>query len=225
MKLEQKLEAIKLRKRGKSYKEILDYLKVSKSTLSLWLRNVPLTPSQHHRIYITLKQQNAYKLAKKKQAYKLELTKKIIDASINEFEQLRNNHLFIAGLMLYWAEGDKTEINEMVKFSNSDTAMIKLMMRWFRQICQVPEQKFRIALHIHTLHCRKNIEKYWSKITGIPLEQFNKTQIKPTTLKQRRNPLYDGTCSIRVHNKNLFRKIKGWKLGFQKKFDLVDKTP
>jgi len=221
MKLEQKLEAIKLRRKGKSYKEILGRLKVSKSTLSLWLRNVPLTPSQRHRIYITLKQQNAYKLAKKKQAYKLELTKKIIDESINEFEQLKNNHLFIAGLMLYWAEGDKTEANEMVKFSNADTAMIKFMMKWFRQICQVPEKKFRIALHIHELHCRKDIEVYWSKITEIPLGQFNKTQVKPTTLKHRRNPLYNGTCSIRVYNKNLFRKIKGWKLGFQKKFDLI----
>lgn len=221
MKMKQKLEAIRLRKTGKSYKEILKRLKVSKSTLSLWLRDIRLTPKQHRRIYVTLRQVNAYRMAKKKQKDKLELTQKIIKESMCEFEKLKDDHLFIAGLMLYWAEGDKTEANEMVKFSNSDPIMIKLLMRWFREACRVPEQKFRIALHIHELHCRKNIEQYWSKITGISVAQFNKTQIKPTALKHRRNPLYDGTCSIRVCNKNLFRKIKGWKLGFQKKFNLT----
>lgn len=225
MKLHEKLLAIKLRKKGRSYKEIRSIIKVSKGTLSLWLRDVLLSEQQKHRLYVTLKQQNVYRLAKNKQKIKVDLTKKIVDASMSEFKKLSNNPVFISGLMLYWAEGDKAETHEVVKLSNSDPSMIKFMMRWFREICKVPEDKFRIALHIHTLHCRENIEQYWSEITKIPLSQFHKTWIKPTTLKHRKNPLYNGTCSIRICNKNLFRKIKGWKLGFQQKFDLINKTP
>lgn len=217
MKLPEKIEAIRLRKTGKSYREIRKRLKVSKSTLSLWLRDVQLTEKQKKYLYHTLKQQNAYRLAKKKQEEKKKKIKEITELSIKESQKLYKKSFFVAGLMLYWAEGDKSKESEIVKFSNSDPKMIKLMMRWFEQVCKVPKNKFHIGLHIHSLHCRKNIEKYWSTITKIPLKQFQKTQIKPTTLGQRKNPLYNGTCSIRIGNKDLFRKIMGWKEGVLEK--------
>lgn len=69
-----------------------------------------------------------------------------------------------------------------------------------------------------TLHSRKDILVYWSKITGISAKQFYKPYIKPTSLGQRKNVLYNGTCSIIVNDKSLFRKIKGWKLGLQNTF-------
>lgn len=222
MKMAEKLTAIRLRKHGKSYKEILNNINVSKSTLSLWLRDVPLSEKNYNRIFVTLRQKNANRLAKANQQKRIQITKQIIVESIDEFKTMMDNPLFLPGLMLYWAEGDKTETNEVVKLSNSDPAMIKFMMKWFREICKVPENKFRIALHIHTLHCRKNITKYWSKLTNIPLKQFYKTQVKPTSLKHRRNPLYDGTCSVVIYERNLFRKIKGWKFGFKKRFNLIE---
>ena len=46
MKLNEKTEAIRLRRLGKSYSEIRKKVNVSKSTLSLWLRSVTLTPAQ-----------------------------------------------------------------------------------------------------------------------------------------------------------------------------------
>ena len=217
MKFQEKIKAINLRKLGRSYSEIIKKVKVSKSTLSLWLRDVKLTIKQKKRLYVTLKQENAYKLAKMNQKNKVKKIKKIIAQADKELKNLINNSLFLAGLMLYCAEGDKSDEREAVKFSNSDPIMIKFMMKWFREICNVPEEKFRLALHIHELHCRKDIESYWSKLANIPLNQFHKTQVKPTSLGQRKNILYNGTCSICVHNKDLYRRIKGWKIGFFKK--------
>ncbi len=213
MKFRERVRAIYLRKLGRSYSEIIKKVKVSKSTLSIWLRDVELTLRQKKRLYVTLKQKNAYRLAKMNQEKKMRKIKDIITEAKKESKNLIKNPLFLSGLMLYWAEGDKSDEREVVKFSNSDPIMIKLMMRWFRKICQVPENKFRIALHIHKLHCRNNLEKYWSKQTSIHLNQFHKTQIKPTSLGQRRNILYNGTCSICISNKDLYRRIKGWKLG------------
>jgi len=43
--------AIELRKEGLSYGEIKKEVNVSKSTLSLWLKTVPLTPEQRERLY------------------------------------------------------------------------------------------------------------------------------------------------------------------------------
>ncbi len=214
MKLKERFKAIKLRKRGKSYNEILKQVTASKGTLSLWLRDVKLTNEQREKLYVESRQKNAYRLAKHNQQRRIERTQMILADAQKEAPSLMRNHLFLAGLMLYWAEGDKSEDHEVVKFSNSDPAMITLMMHWFRKICNVPEHKFRIALHIHALHCRADIENYWSRVTKVPLKRFHKTQIKPTSLRQRRNGLYDGTCTIRISNKDLFRKIKGWKIAF-----------
>ena len=214
MKLKEKLKAIELRKDGKSYKEIQKRIPVSKGTLSIWLRDIKLTLLQEQRIYVELRQKNAYRLAKANQKKRIEKTKEIIEKAKKDIPSYLENPLFLAGLMLYWAEGDKSDESEVVKFSNSDPEMIIFMIKWFRKICKVPEKKFRIALHIHELHCRKNTENYWSKITSIPRSQFHKTQIKPTSLGHRKNRLYNGTCAIIVSNKDLFRKIKGWKMGF-----------
>jgi len=214
MKLKEKIKAIRLRKLGKSYSEIRKKVKVSKGTLSLWLRDIELTPEQEERLYVELRQKNAYRLAKDNQQKRVEKTKKIITEAKKESKLLFKNPLFLCGLMLYWAEGDKSEKEEIVKFSNSDPLMIKLIMEWFRKICKVPEEKFRITIHMHELFCRKDIEKYWAKLTHVPLSQFYKTQIKPTSLRYRKNPLYNGTCAIRIENRDLFRRIKGWKFGF-----------
>lgn len=214
MKFKEKNRAIALRKSGKSYGEIIREIKVSKSTLSYWLREIKLTPEQDKRLYFEKKQKNAYRLAKLNQQKRIEKTKNIIRKAKKEFKSLYKNRLFLNGLMLYWAEGDKSERAEIVKFSNSDPAMIRLMMFWFRKICKVKNERFRVAINIHNLFSRKDVEKYWSEITEIPLYKFHKTQIKQTSLKRRRNILYNGTCSIRISDKDLFRRIKGWQLAF-----------
>lgn len=218
MKFKEKIKAISLREKGRSFNEIRKKIKVSKSTLSLWLKDVKLTSKQKQRLYVTLRQKNAYRLAKMNQDKKETRIKVIVGQAKKEIKRLIKNPLFLAGLMLYCAEGDKSDLREVVKFSNSDPILIKFIMRWFREVCHVPEEKFKICLHIYELHCRKNIENYWSKEINIPMRQFYKTQIKPTSLGHRRNILYNGTCSVRINNKDLYRRIKGWKIGFFEKY-------
>lgn len=223
MKLKEKMQAICLRKTGKSYSEIIKILNVSKSSLSLWLREIELSAEQILTLKGRQRSGHGGGLANKRK--RIKRTKEIITVAEKEAQELFLKPMFLPGLMLYWAEGDKSEVFEEVKFSNSDPLMIKFMMRWFREIGKVPEYKFRIAIHIHELHCKKDIEKYWSEITGIPLQQFVKTQIKPTSLGHRRNILYNGTCSIIVHNRDLFRRIKGWKNAFLSEFSLINNVP
>jgi len=215
----QKYLARQLRKKGKSYSEILEKINVSKSTLSLWLRDIPLTKQQRNNL--EGRNKSRYLGSKKNQQKRIELTKKIIFESKDEAKMLINNKLFLAGVMLYWAEGTKRG-GEIISFSNADPNMINLMMEWFRDICLVPEEKFRIQVHIHTLHKKVNTKKYWSELTGVPLKQFHKLIIKETSLRHRKNKLYYGTCCIRVCDVKLFRKIMGWKIGVLELFGLKD---
>lgn len=218
MKLKEKWGAIKLRKKGLSYKDILKKIDVSKSTLSSWLREIELTSEQKNRL-ATKMDRVRYEIAKRKVADRIKRTNDIVDRAKAEVKTFAINPLFLVGVSLYWAEGAKNSM-ESVKFVNSDQNMIILMMKWLREICKISEGKFRIHVHMHDLHSRNNINAYWSKITGVPLNQFYKPYIKHTSLGQRRNILYNGTCSIIVSDKNLFRKILGWKIGLQKYFNI-----
>ncbi len=218
MKSAEKIRAISLRKRGLSYRKIQNKINISKGTLSMWLRNIPLTKSQKETLFKN-KRYGGYKGAKKQQLKRIKKTEQLIKAGQNEFLELFKNPLFLSGLLLYWAEGDKHQ-KEMVRFTNSDPAMIMLMMQWFRRVCKVQNDKFRIALHIHNLHMADNVKDYWAKITDIPLNQFYKMYIKKSSLRYKRNILYNGTCKIIVNNKDLFRKIAGWKLGLLKYFKI-----
>ncbi len=209
MKLKEKLRAIKLRKAGTTYSKIRKELKVSKSTLSLWLREIELKPSQKKKILVGLEKSREV-ASNAKRLNRLNKTRIISIKARKDFPKLCKNPLFLTGLALYAAEGDKNSL-ERVKFANSDEELIILMMRWFREICLVPEERFRIALHIHNLHSSPKILNLWSKLTGIPKAQFYSLYVKQSSLGQRKNILYNGTCSIVINSRDLFRRIMAWK--------------
>lgn len=214
-----KHQARKLRGKGKSYTEILKIIKVSKSTLSIWLRDIPL--SQKQILELKGRCKSRFIASKTRQKTRIKETKEIITKAKAEIKNNINNPLFLSGVFLYWAEGTKRG-EEIINFSNSDSQMIRLMMRWFRKVCAVPENKFRIQLHIHSLHDRNKLLEHWSKITKVPTSQFHKVIIKKTSLSHRKNILYNGTCCIRINDRKLFRRMMGWKSGLLKQFGIKD---
>lgn len=222
VRLQDRISARELRRHGLSFTEIISRIpNLSKGTLNGWLKDIELTPKQKRRLLEKMKigaDKARLKGAFTNHQKRVKLTEYIINEARKEIKRGTVDNFCLAGLMLYWAEGDKTQ--ERVGFTNADPLMVQFMMRWFRNICEVPETKFRIALSIITLHNRDDAERFWTQITGVSLSQFNKTRIKPTSLKGKRNPSYMGTCRIIVSNKGLFRKIKGWRLGILEKFEL-----
>ncbi len=84
-------------------------------------------------------------------------------------------------------------------------------MKFFREVCKVPEEKFRAHIHIHPHLKYKKAEQYWSDITKIPLRQFYKTYRKMNkSSKNKKDNLIFGTMAIYVCNQELFLKITGW---------------
>jgi len=80
-----KLKAIKLRKKGLSYGEIKRKVPVAKSTLSLWLKTVPLTPKQREYLYTKRIINLARGPQSQKERRKREIAK-IIDESEKEIQ-------------------------------------------------------------------------------------------------------------------------------------------
>lgn len=212
-KLEEKELAIRLRKRGLSYNQIKKEVNVSKDTLSRWCRDVILTPEQMEKLLKRkLKGAERGRIigAKKLQKKRQEETRFLLKSGRKEIGKLSDRDRFLAGVAFYAAEGGKTR---SIQFANSDPLMIRFMMEWFREFCQVPESKFRGAIWIHENLDPDRAKTYWSRLTKIPEKQFHKTYIardKKDSRKIRKNKHEFGVFSIRFSDAKIHRKIMGW---------------
>ena len=216
-KLEEKRLALKLRQQGLSYSEIRKKVPVSKDTLSRWCRNVILNPDQMEKLRRKrLKGAERGRIigAKRQQQDRVRRTKKLIEEGKREIDLLNKRDRFIAGIGLYLGDGYKSD--KSVGFSNSNPQLISFMMKWFREFCRVPEEKFRGQIWIHDNLNEPKARKYWSKITGIPLSQFQKSYIakNKTESKKIRKQLHKhGVFALRISSAEIQRKILGWMAG------------
>ena len=101
-----------------------------------------------------------------------------------------------------------------VRLTNSDPKVIKFMLKWFKQVWNISKDQIKLAIIINRIHKNriKEVEEYWSKITKIPKNQFNKTiLIKAKNKKHYDNfPVYFGTLTIKIkQSTNLHRQITG----------------
>jgi len=211
-KLDLKLKARSLRKSGLSIREIQKRLKVSKSSVSIWVRDIRLTKKQLEKLYLNKKTGNlkgSIIAAMNKIRKREKLTKKLMQEGKKEVGKLSKRDKFVIGISMYFAEGDKTD--KSVVFSNTDSQAIKFMVDWLRKVCKVPEEKFRCNLYIHDNLNEKEAKKFWSDLIKIPLSQFRKSYIvknNPNRLRKVKHKY--GVLRVTVSNVNLHRKIMGW---------------
>lgn len=220
-------KAIKLRKRGFSYSEILKEIPVAKSTLSLWLRSVGLAKRVKQRL-TKKKILGQQKGAQAKRAQRIHLTKEIKDKARNEIRRLSERELWLIGTALYWAEGTKqkeTNPSQKVRFSNSDPLMIKVFFRWLRKTCKIPLKNIDFEIYIHETADTEKAKKYWSRVLCLSEEKFQKIRLKKHKINTKRKNIgenYHGLLSIMVRKSTNFnRKITGWIEGIYKYSGIV----
>jgi predicted transcriptional regulator len=210
MKREEQDKARILRTEGKSLNEIVKLLGVSKASVSLWVRDVKLTESQ--RAELTARGYSVDAVEKRREN-RIQNTRArhrvIMDSAKASVDSISTRELLLIGTALYWGEGGKTN-QGAARIANTDPNVMRLMMRFFREIYSVPEEKFRGHVHTFSHLNAKEAEEYWSGISGIPLTQFYKTYSKPSkaSLGKKDNLPY-GTFQIYVCNTNLFLTIMG----------------
>jgi predicted transcriptional regulator len=148
MKREEQDKARILRTEGKSLNEIVKLLGVSKASVSLWVRDVKLTESQ--RAELTARGYSVDAVEKRREN-RIQNTRArhrvIMDSAKASVDSISTRELLLIGTALYWGEGGKTN-QGAARIANTDPNVMRLMMRFFREIYSVPEEKFRG--HVHT---------------------------------------------------------------------------
>lgn len=202
-----------LRRTGLSYREMSEIIPVGKGTLSIWCRDVPLTEEQlaelgrrarrgcpgHHRGAQANRRKREMQVAAIRQG------------ALAEVHRLATSPLWIAGVMLYWAEGSKTK---HVCMTNSDPNMVALTMRWFRESLDLADDRFRARMHLHTGQDEVETRQHWARVTGLDETVFGKTHWKKEGTGHRKNVLYRGTLQIVVtRSGDLLHRLKAWTEG------------
>ncbi|MDD4990461.1 MAG: hypothetical protein PHW31_04125 [Candidatus Pacebacteria bacterium] len=206
---------IGLRKEGKTYSEIQKLYPIPKGTLSDWLKNVKIPKKSKgemdKRSYEKWKVANEI-FIKKRMEDALKVRVNFENGARKEIKKISPYALKLIGATLYWAEGGKTKRN-FLRFVNSDPIMVKLVMKFFREICKISNEKMKARIHIYPGMNYEKILNFWAKLTQLPKGNFYipQTQIsKSSQGKRPRNTFPYGTIHLSLFNTPTVAKVMGW---------------
>ncbi len=207
MKREVREEARQMRLDGMSVRDIAAALNVSRSSISIWVRDIELTQEQKDRLKANQSKwaaQNSGAQANRKRG--LARRTAFQQAGREKAKEMRPLHL--AGCMLYWAEGGK--IRNRLYFANSDAYMHLLFMRFLREEMQVKDADITINIHCHTSdpEAIRHLEDYWVNLLGLSRSNLRKTYTKKGS-EIKRSILEHGVCGVGVHRSEIVQHIFG----------------
>jgi hypothetical protein len=198
-KLREQDQARELRAQNMTLQEIADRLGVSKSSVSLWVRNVPFTPSK--RRYGP--QQRSNRLRDRRLAEIAELN----EAGIARVGTLSDDGFFAAGVALYAGEGSKT--GHAIRFANTDAGMMRFFCAWLRKYFEIDEDRLRVRVYLHQGLDLDAAEEFWSNVTGVPRHQFRAPYRAVADPTIRRNKHEYGCAYVSYHCSRAHRAVMG----------------
>jgi transcriptional regulator with XRE-family HTH domain len=208
-----KARARELRLQGWTYDQIETELGCSRSSVSLWVRDLPKPEPRY-----TPEEQRALMnegLARRRAAEDDE-RKKIRHGAREETTDLTDRELFMAGVALYWAEGAKSKSydrRERVVFVNSDPGVIETYLAWL-DLLDVDPKHLRFRVLIHESADVAAAHRFWAGIASIDTSLFARPTLKkhnPKTVRKNTGDDYHGCLVIGVaRSAHLYNRIEGW---------------
>lgn len=188
-----------LRAAGHTLMDIAEQLEVSKASVSVWVRDVPFTPSPRR----TGAQRRPHPFHERRLVEIAEM-----DAAGRErIGTLSESAFLAAGVALYAGEGSKTE-GKLV-FANCDARMIGFFCAWLRQFFEIDERRLRVRVYLHQGLDLDAAHSFWSAVTRIPLDQFRAPHRAVADPTIRRNKHEHGCVYITYSCSRTHRAIMG----------------
>ena len=199
--------AIQLRKKGGTYSEIKEVVRVSKSSLSLWLRNYPLTKKRAGLVGLEKKHRQIEKF---RNTMRIKREKRLNDTYNNlkpDILPLSKRDLLIAGLFLYLGEGAKQTPGQIL-VSNTDPHIVKFVLYWYTNVLGIPKKNIKVNLQLYRNMDIKYELTFWSSLLEIPFSNFWKPYIKKSSTQGiDHSGFKHGTCGLYYGNVPLHEKI------------------
>ena len=201
VKKELRQRAIKLRTDDKlSYSAIKQQLGVSKSTLSYWLRDLPLSED-----LIAKMQEAGWKKGEaSRERYRNTMRRKkeqeaksAYEYYLTDFEHLSDKTLFVAELMLYLGEGDK-KVSSRIALSNTDPGIILFFINWLKRYFDINKEDIRIQLHLYENMDLEKERVFWQNTLELSNSQFYKSSVRKMQKSSfsYKDSIRHGTCEV-----------------------------
>jgi hypothetical protein len=211
MKVQERTDAIRLRRQGESIKAIARRLGVSVASVSTWVAGVELTTAQRARLSRNIGMHPSQRRARalRSDVFRVRRAAAQLDGRLYA---RAGDPLHVAGCMLYWAEGDKQR--NQVRIANADPEVLRLFLRFIRAYFVVPEDRIRVTLYLyedHRLRVRalENAWLEWLELTRRSLLPSRLNPYSRASKRKRTNVLPFGTCHICISRTEIAQHIFG----------------
>lgn len=209
-----------LREQGLGYNQIAAELGVSKSSVSLWVRDLPRPEGLSYEECCRRVAEGVRRYwAAERQARgaQREAQREAARAAVAaEIGKLTQRELLAIGAIAYWCEGAKNKPyhrHDRVTFMNSDPGLITLFLR-FLDAAGVDRNMIVYRVCIHETADVTEAGRFWLEVTGAEGEQFRRPTIKrhqPRTVRKNVGVDYRGCLRVEVRRSaDLYRRIEGW---------------
>ena len=199
-KVKEQLRARELRAQSWTLQDIATELGVSKSSVSLWVRDVEFVPNPRTS-RIGPRRPSRLHLAKLAEIDRCDREGPSIVGSLSQREFL------VAGLALYVGEGFKRDHG--VGMANTDPRVLLFFVTWLRTCFEIDESRLRVRLYLHENLDLAAAEKYWSDLLDIPLSQFTQAYRAADDPTRRTSKHVYGCPAVRISSSTLHRRIMG----------------
>ena len=180
IRLEEKYQqAVQFRKRGFTYSEIAKITAVSVSTVSAWLSKKSFSKKikeENIRRAILGNKKRMLLINKARKAERSSLYKEVLHTAETEYKHYKKDSLFIAGLMLYVGEGDKT-IPHLCRITTTDMDVHRIFIAFAEAYLGAPKEKIRFWILLYPDLSEEVCIKKWSKELTLKKENFYKNQV------------------------------------------------
>jgi transcriptional regulator with XRE-family HTH domain len=198
------------REEGLSIKAIARRLDVSASSVSLWVRDVPLTPEQE----AVLEAGNPIRSRQRRGALNNSLRRReerrAAQAHGRELARSRDPD-FIAGCMLYWAEGAKSR--NSASGTNADPDLLAQFTWFLRASYGVPDEKFAFSVNCFLNNGLElaEIEAWWLERLSLPPSSLRAAAVNraSSASQRKRRVLIYGTGRVLVCSTFIVQSIYG----------------
>ena len=161
-KVREQLRARELRAEAWTLQDIATELGVSKSSVSLWVRDVEFTPSPRRRTRAP--RPSSLHIRKLAEIERCQIE------GVDRIGVMTEREFLVMGLALYAGEGSKTDGE--VRFANTDSRMMSLFAMWLRRFFDIDEERLKMRLYLHEGLDLDAANEFWSELLDVPLHRF-----------------------------------------------------
>lgn len=202
---------MELRRSDKSYKQIHDELGVPLGTLASWFKNLPWSKKIKDRLSAEVSLKNAKSLRLMTLANRERWKRKREEyraAGASDFERLKNDPLFLAGVMLYWGEGEKRPKSSIVRLGNSEPEMIRIFNLFLTRTLNISPDKISAWLLLYPDLVDTVQKNFWGKAAGLSQARFGRSVYLKGRHPSKR--LSYGVCTLVVNSRALKERMLKW---------------